>query len=114
MLIRALSLKQPYANLVASGKKSMETRTWSTKYRGDMLICASMSGKGEPIGVALCIVELYDIRPMTLDDETAACVELYPRANVWLIRKLRVLKNPFPVKGQLGLYQVEIDRKFLT
>jgi hypothetical protein len=56
--------------------------------------------------VALCIVELYDIRPMVEADETAACIELYPNAKAWLIRNLRVLKEPFPVKGQLGLFEI--------
>lgn len=37
--IRALSWKQPYAHLMLKGKQ--ETRRWSTKYRGLVLICAS-------------------------------------------------------------------------
>lgn len=38
--ILALSLKQPYADLMLKGK--IETRTWSTSYRGLVLICASL------------------------------------------------------------------------
>jgi hypothetical protein len=106
MIIKALSLKQPYANLIAEGKKTIETRSWTTRYRGDILICASQSGAGEPKGVALCIVELTDIRPMIPDDASAACVDIYPRAQAWIISNLRVLKKPFPVKGQLGLFDV--------
>lgn len=37
--VRALSWKQPYASLMLHGK--VETRTWDTKYRGWVLICAS-------------------------------------------------------------------------
>lgn len=37
--VRALSWKQPYASLMLHGK--IETRTWDTKYRGWVLICAS-------------------------------------------------------------------------
>ena len=37
--IRALSWKEPFASLMLRGK--IETRTWSTKYRGWVLICAS-------------------------------------------------------------------------
>lgn len=113
MQVTALSLKQPYANLIATGKKTIETRKWSAKYRGDILICASLSGKEDPRGVALCIVELYDIRPMAKSDEIVACIELYPNANAWLIRNVRVLKNPFPVKGKLGLYKVEVTKQLL-
>ncbi len=106
--MKALSLKQPYASLIAEGIKTIETRKWATKYRGDILICASKSGQGEPKGVALCIVELYDIRPMTKADEAAACIELYPNAKAWLIRNLRVLPKPFPVKGHLSLFDIDL------
>lgn len=37
--IRALSWKEPFASLMLHGK--IETRTWDTKYRGLVLICAS-------------------------------------------------------------------------
>jgi hypothetical protein len=40
--IRALSWKQPYADLMFEGK--IETRTWDTKYRGLVLICSSKYG----------------------------------------------------------------------
>jgi len=73
MTIKALSLKQPYANWIAEGKKTIETRSWSTRYRGDVLICASQSGQGSPKGAALCVVELTGIRPMTAADAPAAC-----------------------------------------
>ena len=114
MLMTALSLKQPYANWVATGRKTIETRSWSTKYRGDLLICSSKSVRIKPMGVALCIVELYDVRPMTAADEEAACVELYPNAQAWLIRNLRVLKTPFPVTGRLGLYPVVVGQELLA
>jgi len=39
--IKAISLKQPWANLVASGKKTIETRTWKTPYSGPILIVSS-------------------------------------------------------------------------
>ena len=39
--MKTLSLKQPFAELVASGKKKIELRKWSTKFRGKFLIHAS-------------------------------------------------------------------------
>ena len=39
--MKCISLKQPYAELLASGKKTIETRGWSTKFRGSFLIHAS-------------------------------------------------------------------------
>jgi hypothetical protein len=113
MQIRALSLQQPFANLVTSGKKTLETRKWTTPYRGDVLICASRSGIGEPKGVALCIVELVAIRPMLESDADQACIELYPGAQAWELTHLRRLKQPFPVKGQLGLFTIDVESALL-
>ncbi len=39
--MRAFSLKQPYAELVVSGKKTIELRNWRTKFRGEFLVHAS-------------------------------------------------------------------------
>jgi hypothetical protein len=39
--MKALSLKQPWAELVVSGLKKIEIRKWNTKFRGDFLIHAS-------------------------------------------------------------------------
>jgi ASCH domain len=39
--VQALSLHQPWASLVALGVKKIETRSWSTRYRGPLLIHAA-------------------------------------------------------------------------
>ncbi len=39
--MKALSLKQPYAELVVSGRKTIEIRKWNTKFRGEFLVHAS-------------------------------------------------------------------------
>ena len=41
--MKVITIKQPYATLIAEGIKKYEFRTWKTKYRGDILIHA---GKG--------------------------------------------------------------------
>ena len=41
--MKAITIKQPWATLIAEGYKEYEFRTWRTKYRGDILIHA---GKG--------------------------------------------------------------------
>lgn len=43
--MKAISLTQPWATLVAIGAKAIETRSWSTQYRGSIAIHAS---KGFP------------------------------------------------------------------
>lgn len=41
--MKVITIKQPFATLIAEGIKEYEFRTWRTKYRGDILIHA---GKG--------------------------------------------------------------------
>ena len=36
--MKALTLWQPWASLVAQGHKSIETRCWTTKYRGELAV----------------------------------------------------------------------------
>ncbi len=39
--MKALSLMQPWASLIVTGAKKIETRSWATKYRGLLAIHAS-------------------------------------------------------------------------
>lgn len=41
--MKVITIKQPWATLIAKGYKEYEFRTWKTKYRGEILIHA---GKG--------------------------------------------------------------------
>jgi len=41
MIMKALSLHEPWASLMRTGAKTIETRSWGTMYRGPLLICAS-------------------------------------------------------------------------
>ena len=82
--MKALTLTQPWASLVALGHKQIETRSWATRYRGPLAIHAA---KGFPArarqfaeeeraigrlpariarGAVLCIVELIDCQPAEL------------------------------------------------
>lgn len=39
--MKALSIRQPWAQLIVQGIKDIENRQWSTSYRGELLIHAS-------------------------------------------------------------------------
>ncbi len=55
--MKALTLTQPWATLVAIGAKRFETRSWTTKYRGSLMIHAA---KGFPVKVQhLCFSEPF-------------------------------------------------------
>ena len=39
--MKIISVRQPWASLIANGAKDIENRTWPTRYRGPVLIHAS-------------------------------------------------------------------------
>ena len=106
--MKALSVRQPWANLIADGVKTIETRTWNSNYRGDILILSSKSPKIEPAGYALVVVKMVDCRPMTVKDEEAACCDLYEGAYSWVLTDIRKIV-PFPITGKLGLFNCDIE-----
>lgn len=111
---KAISLKQPWADMVVKGEKTIETRKWNTHYRGDLVICSS--AKPTDLGIAghaLGIVEVYDVRPMQKKDEKEACIKVYPKAHAWLLRNIRRITKPIPIKGQLSIFTVRLP-KFTT
>lgn len=42
-MIKAISIRQPWADLIVSGLKDIENRTWNTTHRGKLLIHASQT-----------------------------------------------------------------------
>jgi ASCH domain len=47
--IKILSVRQPWAELIVTGVKDVENRTWSTDYRGLVLILASLQLARTPL-----------------------------------------------------------------
>ncbi len=109
-IVKCLSVRQPWATLIAEGKKTIEFRSWETKYRGAVLILAGSNvwrGTEYPIGprgVSLCTVELVDVRPYKRVDRHAGCIAppLKYRFS-WVLESPRPVEQ-LPVKGALGLY----------
>ena len=117
--MRALSVKQPWASLIARGAKRIELRTWATEYRGPLLICASQSASREglqhyedgPRGVALCIVDLVDCRPSKRRDSVAAYCKPDREHYSWTLENVRAVPH-VPVCGSLGLFKPPVDLTF--
>lgn len=97
-----------YATLVLMCIKKLETRTWATNHRGDLLITCSKSSKSIYAGKALCVVSLDGIRTMVEADEKDACIALYPNAKAWELSNVRPLSRMFSVKSQLSIFKVEL------
>lgn len=118
MMVPALSVKQPWASLIASGEKTIETRTWCTGYRGPLVICSSAMPKGQGVTRrALCVVFLQHCRIMTKEDEHAAFTEVYDRAKAWeFARERRIsLQAISDVRGRLGIFPLSLpEHEFFT
>lgn len=122
--MKAISVRQPWARFIADGSKSVEVRTWRTSCRGPLLICSSSRQDPNfeklekdvfPLGVALCVVDLCDIEPMTAahikaaypcDDESVWQDEDFSGQYAWLLENPRVVLDSFPVKGKLNFFEV--------
>ncbi len=108
--MKAISIKEPWASLINSGKKTIETRAWKTKYRGTLLLCCSKEPVGNLSGLAFVICDLVEIRLMKIEDEYLAGCAMYPGAYSWVLKNVKPI-TPFAVKGQLGLFEVEYKNK---
>lgn len=118
--MKAITLIQPWASLIADGRESVETRSWPTKHRGPFAIHA-----GAKIDVEACDRFGYDplripTRCIVATAELADCVrfphpsappdeygDFSPGRYGFLLRDLRALPEPIPAKGSLGLWEWE-------
>lgn len=77
--MKALSLKQPWAELLIQGKKKIEIRKWNTSFRGKFLVHASKNPdkealerfnmKGLSYGVIIGTAELKDVKKYNDEEE---------------------------------------------
>lgn len=120
-IFKALSVKQPYAGMLATGEKTIELRSKPTSYRGQLLICSSKDKgkKSKPdagYGCTIAFVDLYDCKPVKdltpeeweMTRVTPDIMEKYRSSGkgyAWLVRNPRKVIE-FPVKGQLGIFNL--------
>lgn len=112
--MKALTIHPLPVEQMTCGQKTIEVRTWATNYRGDVLITSSAKKCYDTIpGHALCVAELYDVRPLRRSDAEAACM---PAAHctsnlfAWVFRNFRLIE-PFAIKGKLSLWNfTETDK----
>ena len=129
--MKVLTIKQPYASLIAYGKKKYEFRSWKTKYRGEILIHASKRSDKKamkeislydldyPEGCIIAKAEISDV--IKIDDEFRKVLEkenylvynhiiksktddeyAFKIENVQLI-------EPIYINGKLGLWNYESE-----
>ena len=109
--MKALSVRNPWAQLIFQCEKTFEYRTWKTNYRGDLLICSTASPKivDTICGYAMCVVRLNDIIEVTKDNYREFEDDLTPDdigIYAWQLTDLRYIQ-PFPIKGKQGFANVD-------
>ncbi len=121
--MKALSVRQPWAQWIANGEKTVEVRSRPTHHRGTLVICSSAQPSpdfrdsvrehGLPLGRLVCVVNVVDCVPMTEEHFDAACflwddLRVLPEdgAWAWILADARVIE-PVPQKGKLNLWKVD-------
>ena len=130
--MKCLSLKQPFAELVVSGRKTIELRSWNTHYRGPFLVHASGNADEDacsrfgmdPRSLAKRVIMgkalLYDVKEYKGDGEFARdrekhlATDNYSSSRFGFILKDAVrFKEPIPMKGMLGFFEASSLKDFI-
>lgn len=135
--MKVLSIKEPYATLIASGNKLIETRSWKTNYRGEIFIHASgtklakeyltneyvlslITNLNLNFGNIICKANLIDC--VYMDDNFLNKIKLNTKEyNLGLYEKGRyawIFEDvepiyPIPVKGKLNIWNYEGEYKLI-
>ena len=122
----ALSVRQPWANLIVLGLKDIEIRTWATKYRGRLLIHAGTTFdrvamwrfpmETVPRGAIIGSVKLAEILRFTRktwkeEGDRHLDTGQFPleTAYAWILEDQRPFSEPIPYKGALKLFRVDSE-----
>lgn len=130
--MKAITILQPWASLIACGAKRIETRSWSTKYRGPLTIHAGRTvpnmdffppreekalwNEDTQFGKVIAIAELVDCVEMTIEriaawrntygDDEIAFGHFEPGRYAWILANVRRIE-PVPAKGRQRLWEWE-------
>lgn len=124
--MKVLTLKQPWATLVAEGIKKYEFRSWKTNYRGKILIHAGAKVDKEamkkfaglnltfPLKKILAEVEIVDC--LFLDDElnkkiisenNIAYGSKKREGYAWMLDNIKKINYEKEINGKLGLWNYD-------
>ena len=120
--MKALTICQPYAEMIALGEKTIENRNWPTSYRGPLAIHAGKSRawmdpddlKLYPdmsFGFVVALAELVDCVQITRLPAHRADNEHANGPFCWLLENVRRIK-PVPAKGAQGLWDWQAAIEF--
>ena len=124
--MKVITLKQPWATLVAEGIKKYEFRSWNTKYRGKILIHAGLTLEKDMVKRFEKYDLYYDYGAIIGEAELVDCIlvdekldkelrkinqNVYGNNHInmyaWKLENIKKYKKPIKVKGKLGLWNYE-------
>ena len=106
--MRALTIYEPYAGLIAGGIKTIEVRRQPLNYRGPLLIHAA---KGDRPAAVIGTAQMVDCRPLTNADLPAAVLDELPAHQVYglVLEAARRLPGRVEWRGRQGLWIPESE-----
>jgi len=128
--LKVLTLRQPWATLVAEGIKKYEFRSWKTNYRGKILIHAGIGIDKEdmkkyknmnlkfPSIRIIAIVEIEDcleldekLNKKIIAEKNVAYGNKIRTGYAWKLKNVKKINYGKDVNGQLGLWNIDLDEK---
>ena len=111
--MKALSVVEPYGDYITSGRKTLEIRSWTPDLLPlrDVLIVQTKHRLSLPDeqakGVALCVVDIEDVRPWESCELEQACVDSYAVGyHAWHIANVRAVGTPVSMPAKRKFYEV--------
>lgn len=126
--MKCLSVSQPFADLIISGKKIIELRNWNTNFRGEFLIHAPIKIRTEDCkrlkineklvtGAIIGKAELYEVKKYNSIKEIKtdqkfhlASKNFHDRTYGFMLKNSKSLRIPIPFKGQLGFFEIDLPK----
>ena len=127
-ILKCLSVSQPFADLIISGKKIIELRKWNTNFRGEFLIHAPLKIRTEDCkrlkinkklvtGAIIGKAELYEVKIYNSIKEIKtdqkfhlASKNFHDRTYGFMLKNSKSLRIPIPYKGQLGFFEIDLPK----
>jgi hypothetical protein len=125
--VRALSIHQPWPELILRGRKQFEIRPQPTKLRGRIWVHAGLAYDPSnveqaglviadlPRGAIVGTVEIVGCEPFTekIAEEMRAAGAYFGMWSegryAWVLANPCRLTDPIPLRGQLGLFSVPVE-----
>lgn len=126
--MKVLTLKQPWATLVAEGIKKYEFRTWKTNYRGKVLIHAGAGVEKKELARFKDLNLEYPSKRIIGEAEIEDCLELddnlnkkiinenniaygskYRTGYAWKLKNVKKINIDKEINGKLGLWNIDLE-----